>query len=205
MAVGHTADDNAETILHHLFRGSGPVGLAGIAPFRPLGADAVLVRPLLGIRRGVLRDWLTQLGIKWREDSSNDDVRYTRNWIRHELLPLVESRYPGATGRVAVAGVLQRQWRDVIERMATEWLSQHELATTPDRITLRRDTEAEATVVIEAAQQVWRRMLWPRVAMTTEHWQRIAGAIITLAPASLSLPGSVQLEASGVQVEFTRL
>ncbi len=193
VAVGHTADDNAETMLHHLFRGTGPAGLSGIAPFRPLGSDAVLVRPMLAARRVEIRSTLHRLGIAWREDASNTDTRYTRNWIRHELLPLVESRYPDAVPRVANAASLQREWRLMIEQQASQWLEKYQVPTSADEVHIRRGATAESTLIIEALQQVWRQANWPRIDMTSVHWKRIAQSIVSSEQERYTLPGSVDV------------
>ncbi|MGA7919974.1 MAG: tRNA lysidine(34) synthetase TilS [Candidatus Acidiferrales bacterium] len=91
IAVAHTADDQAETILAHLIRGTGLTGLAGIYP-----VAGVVVRPLLGARRGELRDYLRSIGQPWREDSTNTDIRRMRARIRAELLPLLERDFSPA-------------------------------------------------------------------------------------------------------------
>jgi tRNA(Ile)-lysidine synthase len=91
IAVAHTADDQAETLLAHLIRGTGPTGLGGIHPV--VGA---IVRPLLGSRREILREYLRANGQSWREDSSNRDVRRTRARIREQLLPLLERDFSAA-------------------------------------------------------------------------------------------------------------
>ena len=85
VVVAHTADDQAETVLAHILRGTGPTGLAGIYP-----AVGSVVRPLLGERREDLREYLRQLGQDWREDSTNRDLSKQRARIREQLLPLLE-------------------------------------------------------------------------------------------------------------------
>ena len=85
VAAAHTADDQAETLLAHLLRGSGLAGLAGIYP-----VAGVVVRPLLEVRRRELREWLTTIGQTWREDSTNTDTARLRARIRSELLPVLE-------------------------------------------------------------------------------------------------------------------
>ncbi len=82
IVVAHTADDQAETVVAHLIRGTGPTGLAGIYPIA-----GAIVRPLLGIRRAALREYLTSLGQPWREDATNQDPRRLRARIRLQLLP----------------------------------------------------------------------------------------------------------------------
>src|SRR5271156_7078937 len=91
IAVAHTADDQAETLLAHLMRGTGPTGLAGIYP-----VAGAIVRPLLGTRREILREYLRANGQTWREDSTNRDLRRTRARSREQLLPVLERDFSGA-------------------------------------------------------------------------------------------------------------
>jgi tRNA(Ile)-lysidine synthase len=91
IAVAHTADDQAETLLAHVIRGTGPTGLGGIHSIA-----GAIVRPLLGTRREILREYLRANGQIWREDSSNRDVRRTRARIREQLLPVLERDFSGA-------------------------------------------------------------------------------------------------------------
>jgi tRNA(Ile)-lysidine synthase len=88
IAVAHTADDQAETVLAHMIRGTGPAGLAGIYP-----RSGSVRRPLLGMRRSDLREYLQVIGQDWREDSTNQDARRTRARIRAQLLPQLESDF----------------------------------------------------------------------------------------------------------------
>jgi tRNA(Ile)-lysidine synthase len=89
VAVAHTADDQAETIVSHLIRGTGPAGLGGIYPFAGSAAGTI-IRPLLSFRRSALRRYLEALGQTWCEDSSNADLRRMRARIRAQLLPVLE-------------------------------------------------------------------------------------------------------------------
>lgn len=90
IATAHTLDDQAETVLMRILRGSGSRGLAGIAPWQK---EKSLVRPMLGVTRGEVESWLNSLGQPWREDSTNRDPHHTRNRIRHELLPALQRDY----------------------------------------------------------------------------------------------------------------
>jgi tRNA(Ile)-lysidine synthase len=94
IATAHHADDQAETILHRIARGTGLRGLSGIAPKRPLGKDAqpTLVRPLLSIRRKQIIAFLNHRNIHFRQDPTNDTDNYTRNRIRGSILPAIEER-----------------------------------------------------------------------------------------------------------------
>lgn len=90
LLLGHTSDDQLETVLMRVLSGSGPEGLKGI----PVRRDAI-IRPLLGETREGLRNWLRDKGIRWAEDSSNASQEFRRNRLRAELIPLVTDIFPG--------------------------------------------------------------------------------------------------------------
>jgi tRNA(Ile)-lysidine synthase len=105
IAVAHTADDQAETLLAHLLRGTGLTGLAGIYP-----VAGHVVRPLLDVRRGELREYLAALQQLWREDRTNLDTARLRARIRHVLLPQVESEFqPAAVAHLGQLAALARE------------------------------------------------------------------------------------------------
>ncbi len=102
IATAHTLDDQAETVLLRIFRGTGIRGLSGIHPrivfegvaFEDQGrAFSEVVRPLLGIRRAALLEFLRERGQSWREDSSNRDIAFLRNRVRHQLLPMITKEF----------------------------------------------------------------------------------------------------------------
>ena len=97
IALAHHADDQAETVLLHLLRGAGVQGLSGMQFSRSLGAEGapVLIRPLLTVGKQQLLDYLVARKIEWCEDSSNRDLRFERNRLRHTILPFLRDQgYP---------------------------------------------------------------------------------------------------------------
>jgi tRNA(Ile)-lysidine synthase len=102
IATAHTLEDQAETMLLRMFRGTGIRGLAGIHPRLLLergertGVTTEVIRPLLGCRRAELREYLQERGQQWREDSSNSDETFLRNRVRHRLLPVIEENFGAA-------------------------------------------------------------------------------------------------------------
>lgn len=101
IATGHTADDQAETVLMRLLRGTGPLGLGGIRP----RAEGGVIRPLLGLERKDLARWLAENGFDFRTDESNFDLRFLRNRVRHEALPVlkrIEPKVVAHLGRLAL-------------------------------------------------------------------------------------------------------
>jgi tRNA(Ile)-lysidine synthase len=106
IAVAHTADEQAETVLMHLLRGAGLDGLKGMTTLArsPVpGAAVPLFRPLLLVERATLREWLREHGASWREDATNADTTRFRSRLRHHLLPLLDEAAPGARARMARA------------------------------------------------------------------------------------------------------
>jgi tRNA(Ile)-lysidine synthase len=116
IAVAHTRDDQAETFLLRILRGSGTRGLGGIRP-----RVGRVIRPLLNVDRTELRQFLAERAEPHREDLSNDEVTILRNRVRHELLPLLESRFsPGITDVLAREATLAQQDEDFLRRQAIE-------------------------------------------------------------------------------------
>ena len=115
VAVGHNRDDQVETMIMWLVRGCGPEGLRGMPAVRPLapgvaGAEkAVLIRPLLEVARDEIHAFLEERGLDHREDRTNRDTRYLRNWIRRTLLPGLRERSDGGLDQrlVRLAGMLR--------------------------------------------------------------------------------------------------
>jgi tRNA(Ile)-lysidine synthase len=116
VVVAHTLDDQAETLLMKLLRGAGLDGLAGMRPLAWLpgeGPPVRLLRPFLSLPRGLLRQALSADRIPWREDPTNQQTHLTRNWLRHQVIPLLAERSPGLVTRLGqtatiLAGEAQR-------------------------------------------------------------------------------------------------
>ena len=157
VATGHTLDDQAETVLFRLLRGSGPGGISGILPSTMEG----LIRPLLEITREQVREYLNSRGFQWREDASNLDVRFSRNRIRHELLPLLgrewNPRISEALARHAeISWVEEQWWKEEIGRVAAHILKES-----------GEGLEADARDIAELPKALGRRLV--RHAF---HWVR---------------------------------
>jgi tRNA(Ile)-lysidine synthase len=154
VAVGHHRDDQAETLLLNLLRGSGPEGLAGMPPSRPLEAtpDVQLIRPLLDERQADIEAFAEAEGIPWREDPSNRDPTYNRTTIRTEVLPLLQNKFKRATDNLARAAGLMREYvnHTVAPSLEHKWAR----AYTP-----REAGGGLSLSVLRAEPEVWRRRL----------------------------------------------
>lgn len=201
VATAHTADDQVETILHRLLRGTGIGGLRGIPRVRPLGA-AMLIRPLLGFRRQELRAYLEVLGQPFREDASNRDLRRTRNRLRHELLPRLSEDFNPAVHRALLR--LAGQAGDM--QAAIDWAVQRELDTRLSPcdggycLDLHQAAQLPPHLLRELFVALWKHAHWPRQAMTDAHWRRLAD--LARHGGKQVFPGKIVAEADGRRMQL---
>ena len=201
VVVAHTADDQAETILHRALRGTGLAGLAGMASARELSDGVALVRPLLAVPRGVVRAYLGSRGQCWAEDATNADVRYARNFLRHEILARCESGpYPAAAASLvrlgsqaaAVAGAVRSAAEHLLEAYSHRHADGTTVLQTQKLAALDRHLLAEIFVAL------WQREGWPRRDMTARHYSQLAAMAASstdptvAAPPAIDLPGDVR-------------
>jgi tRNA(Ile)-lysidine synthase len=116
VALGHIADDQTETLLIRLLRGTGPAGLAGISPIR-----LPYIRPLLSVRRQTIIDFLRAEGIPWVQDSSNRKRRYLRNRIRLDLLPILREYNPQLDQRLYELTEMMAAEHHLLDRQVEAW------------------------------------------------------------------------------------
>jgi tRNA(Ile)-lysidine synthase len=156
VALAHTADDQAETLLQRLLRGAGTRGLSGIHPVieDPAGRRK-LIRPLLRARRAAVRQWLEERAERWREDSSNQDLRRVRNRIRHQLLPLLEQFNPRIVETLAHTAALAREeegfWKSYLRPIYESWVRWENGAAQVELEALRQAPPAVAYRVLRLA------------------------------------------------------
>ncbi|MFQ3652238.1 MAG: tRNA lysidine(34) synthetase TilS [Gemmataceae bacterium] len=205
VATGHTASDQAETVLHRLLRGTGLEGLRGIATARPLAEGVTLVRPLLSVSRGEVLEYLAQIGQSARHDASNDDLSLTRNRLRQLLLPLLARDY-----NPRIEQILCRLARQAEELFADEQSAAAELLSRAERPSTRADEIQLDSVTLAAApghqlraalRLLWRRQGWPLAAMDATHWYALEAVCRGQATAR-DLPGSLRVRYAGF---FVRL
>jgi tRNA(Ile)-lysidine synthase len=178
IATGHTADDQAETVLHHIVRGSGLAGWAGMAPQRPLSTAGLdLIRPLLDLRRADVLEALSAWAEPFRRDPSNEDRRFARNRLRHDVLPLLEAQFnPRLVEVLCRMGRQSREIHEYLGRQADDVLTRAECPRAGATLVLRADVLAKTDRVLvrEAMRRLWQRENWPADDMTFEDWDMLA-------------------------------
>ena len=117
IAVAHNLNDRAETMLFHLFRGSGLNGLSGIRPISIRKSGVTVIRPLLSSSRSDIEGFLTGIGMSWCIDHTNEEDTYTRNRIRHHILPFAEKEIAGgAVANMGRAADILEETRDFVQQ-----------------------------------------------------------------------------------------
>jgi tRNA(Ile)-lysidine synthase len=158
IAVGHHADDQAETVLMHLLRGSGLAGLRGMLPVTPLpgAADLWLLRPFLTTTRAEIEQYCREYNLHPVNDPSNQDTTYFRNRLRHELLPYLADYNPQIVNRLrhlaavtaADYGLLealtQVRWEEIVRESGPDWVELDKAAWQNLPLSLRRSTLRQA-------------------------------------------------------------
>jgi len=132
IAVGHNLNDQAETVLMRLLRGSGPSGLAGIPPVR----DGIIIRPLIEIKRDEIMHHIKGTSLPFAMDSSNSDKRHLRNRMRLELVPMLLNYQPNLLEHLGVLSKIIRDEDSLLESMASEWIKREAAITGPENISV---------------------------------------------------------------------
>ncbi|OYW11109.1 MAG: hypothetical protein B7Z55_19815, partial [Planctomycetales bacterium 12-60-4] len=197
IATGHTLDDQVETVLHHVLRGTGVAGLQGI-PRERAGNGVRIVRPLLDVARTAVTSFLSAIGQEYRIDASNVDIRLTRNWLRHELLPLIRERFPHADEAIARLSIQAIETTEVVGWLGRELLSRGIVRDEPDLV------ELSISAWLSYPREAWRAALvqlwmdrgWPRQEMGYERWEEIARIAASDAGA-VTLPGNIEARKTG--------
>lgn len=198
IALGHTADDQAETVLMRILSGAGVRGLAGIPAVR-----GRVIRPLLGLRHAELVAELERAGLPWREDPSNLDPKFTRNRIRHELLPLLAASHePEIVARLNRIAARARETVEALDRIATGELDRLALLE-PDALTLSRAAlfGLPRAVAVEVLRQAAAR-LGHRLPLRAWGHRRLERLLGAAPPRRAVRLGAVVVETSGDRVRL---
>jgi len=204
IATGHTADDHAETILFRLLRGTGLSGLRGIPESRELSAQR-LIRPLLSLRRTDVLNYLNEHRLPYSTDTSNADHRYSRNRIRHELLPLLHEYQPNVVEHLAHLAQQASEWEDDHEASASRLLNEVEQPRSDHGPVLDR----RPLIILprhrvrELLRVLWVREKWPLADMGFREWERAASVVFGEITA-VDLPGRIRVRRRGTTILVSR-
>lgn len=195
IAIAHTRDDQAETVLHHIVRGTGITGLRGIPLTRAMPDGIFLIRPMLNISRESVIRYLHEISQNYREDESNVDTRFTRNRIRHQLIPLLKNEF---NPNVAKAIYRLSQQAEEVSTLISKQVEQVLIAATLDqnqevwRLDCDTLNDVPDHLVKQCFLSIWQEMGWSRKRMGFDHWQRLLE--LTRSGQKLNLPDQITAE-----------
>ncbi|MFK7739628.1 MAG: tRNA lysidine(34) synthetase TilS [Planctomycetota bacterium] len=183
LVTGHHADDNLETVLFRMLRGTGPRGLAGIPEARWLEhgtRNMLVVRPLLRTRRTTIESQLARLGESACHDSSNDDLRYSRNRLRHETIPALREQLGiGLDVAVMTVASTARAANEIIEAQGLRVLTQRARQRTAWRLELDlRQLDPDALPFVREALRQAHTTLHPHGEAPSTSWLDRATALL---------------------------
>lgn len=188
----HHADDQAETVLHHILRGTGISGLKGIPASRPLSETVTLIRPMLKIPRALALDYLTEIEQAYREDRSNRDPKFTRNRIRNDLLPKLRDEFnPQVDAALLRLSGQAIEYQQLIDDRLNALEAAAILDLNPDMCRLNADClRAEPPIIVRSLfVRLWSSQRWPRQSMGHAEWNSLADSLHTRQ--SFTLPGPI--------------
>lgn len=193
--MGHNLDDQVETILFRIFRGTGIAGLTGIPKVRLANECTTIVRPLLEISREEIEAYLNELDQNFRVDATNNDSKYTRNFLRNDLIPMLKSRFGEALPQSIVRlGMQAAQTNQYVHTQATE-LTESIVSRSDNRveIDLRRLADESPLLIRHFLVDLWVQQSWPRQSMTFRWWETISNAMLSSGECvPLNLPGALR-------------
>lgn len=207
VVTGHHLDDQAETVLFNVVRGTGIRGLRGMPFARKLSDRVSLIRPMLEVPQTDIADFVSKFSIPFRNDASNTDPAFTRNRVRRDLLPYLEREFNKSVNRnLASLAAQAGEAVELLDSLADQILleSMLEQQSMICRLNRRLLAKWPVAMIRHVMSVLWIRQAWPRQRMSSAHFQRLAEAVCSDDSVRVDLPGGVELNASGDSFRLMR-
>ena len=196
LATAHTADDQTETVLHRILRGTGLAGLSGMAPSRIMSPAVTLLRPLVHVRRKTIIAYLESLSQTFRHDQTNFENQFTRNRIRNRLLPMLREEFnPHIDEAIYRLATLAAEHESILSELLDGLLESALLEQLPERVVLDADSLSRCSLPVlrEVLIRVWKRQNFPQREMDYDQWTTLAELSRTSGK-RLDFPGGITAE-----------
>ncbi|MFO0885540.1 MAG: tRNA lysidine(34) synthetase TilS, partial [Pirellulales bacterium] len=208
VVTAHTKNDQVETVLHRILRGTGIAGLGGIPLARELSPGVSLRRPMRNMSRDEVLQYLSVLGQRFRSDSSNASLDFTRNRIRHELLPWLRQAFnlqvDQALLRLAEqAGELQEMLQGQLQEAMES--ATREIATGGVEISAPALAKLHVWMQREVVRHAWKECQWPLRGMGAAEWEMLRMMVLVESAEvkRMDLPGGIRAEKKGEWLSLT--
>lgn len=185
VCLAHNQDDQAETILMHLFRGAGATGMTGMRI-----ESGFYVRPLLMVSRSEIERYISSKSINHIEDSTNSDTSYTRNFIRHKILPQIEERYGEVKTNICEMGNIIKENEEFIDSCIPEGI----IELNGDRLVLKKDVKTLHKVVAKKAIIKCFYMLNANIDVEKCHIESVFNLLNSIVGKKLDMPNNIVVQ-----------
>ncbi len=199
VALAHTADDQIETVLHRILRGTGVRGLSGIAPIRLLNPELTLIHPMLQTWRNEVEDYLKAIGQDFRLDTSNLTMDYTRNRIRNSLLPQLKTEFNEKVDAALLRLGHQAGEHSEFVRSHVQTVFEKHVKSESNKwtiIELELLGQHPELIQRELLAMLWSKANWPLQEMSFSQWSSLQSVLVT-SDSKRQFPGSILVENRG--------
>lgn len=204
--TGHHQDDQLETVFFRLIRGTGLSGLTGVPTIR-VDESVSIVRPMLTVTRNEIEEALRELKQDYCVDTSNQDSAYARNFIRHELLPVIRDRFGNSIdASIARLSSQAKELDEFLDAEVSKIAEQAVLSCSKSEIQFATKTcqSLPPIVLRHLLKTEWRKAGWPEQAMTNEWWQSLSDLAQARSSETQNLPGNVTAKQQGSMLLLSR-
>ncbi len=208
VVLAHHLNDQAETILYRILRGTGVSGLAGMAAVRSLNPAVTLLRPLLSFSRTEIINYLTSIGQEWRTDSTNSCTNYTRNRIREVLLPQLRQTFnPKLDEALVRLGELAGEMQTFVDEQTAEFAKKFVRFHQDGALILPPDSETSSFLLCELFRYVWRQRRFPEQQMGRNEWILLVSMLLNEpeSPSAHVFPGNIHARRDEQGIRIDRL
>lgn len=195
IATGHSRDDQVETVLHRIIRGTGVSGLTAMPMFREIEPGLTLARPLIHCERSEIEAYVEEHEIDFVTDSSNEELRFTRNRIRGELLPWLRNHLnPQVDDALIRLSSIATEYDSILESRVENAMYDADVRFSPTTIQVKCDrlNQESPLVTRTVMRTLWRQAKWPERRMGREQWIQLADFIADNAANGTSSPESMR-------------
>jgi len=203
IATAHHRNDVVETVLFRLFRGTGLLGLCGIPETRVVDESLTIVRPMLAVDKSLIESSLQAWGQRWREDVTNQGSDFSRNFIRNEVIPLVEGRFPNvdqSIARLARQSIQQQSFLRELAEPLLESVDEQQDALEFDCSALQNHSPV---LIRELLVMVFRRKRWPVSELGFQELDQLAAMIVNESESKRTqIPGGINYQSDGKTLRF---
>lgn len=207
VVLAHNENDQAETVFLYFIRGAGLEGITGMEAIKTLKGGITVLRPLLSTSRKEIEEYAVSNKVKYREDRSNDETKYTRNFIRHEVMPIVEKMNPQVIPSLAKMAAVLRRDEAYLQKLVEVAFDRLKVARDKDKLELDAAMFGQLEVPIRTRllKRAYIEINGSVMGLTRDHIEKMDEIAVEKKPhGSYELPNSMKFEKNSMKLAIFR-